>query len=248
MWRTTENEGSVQRMHASLQVIGLTILFLTIGGLRLASLAGSWLALLADSARWSLTSARNFFSHARISTVQWRNGESTSMAKKAEQTEMEPKNPAEGIRVFVYGTLKRGHSNHYLLEGDNFTKDTKFVGRCYIEGSYQMRHLGGFPGVQRADTGAGLKNRVYGEVYVITEETLKALDIMEGNGHFFTRDQIHTPWKKAWMYMIPPSFDRGAIVGNGCWHPAKPEEAFVDGGKMWAASAPEFTVEVETGT
>src|SRR5690606_26884300 len=106
------------------------------------------------------------------------------MAQKAQQS------TSRGIRVAVYGTLKRGHGNHYLLANPNVA----FLGRTILTGPYHMVSLGGFPAVVRSPD-VKLQNRILCEVYRIDEETLEALDILESNGQFYTRDQVVTPWK-----------------------------------------------------
>lgn len=50
--------------------------------------------------------------------------------------------PAKGkIRVFVYGTLKEGHSNHGLL----YSAGAEFVGYDSITGPFRMTDMVGFP-------------------------------------------------------------------------------------------------------
>jgi gamma-glutamylcyclotransferase (GGCT)/AIG2-like uncharacterized protein YtfP len=71
------------------------------------------------------------------------------------------------MHVFVYGTLKKGHSNHAVLRGADF------VCHAYIRG-YDMYHLGGFPGIIEGN------GEVYGEVYKITDDHLPWLDRLEG--------------------------------------------------------------------
>lgn len=145
--------------------------------------------------------------------------------------------PAEqvGIRVFVYGTLKRLHYNHYVIE-DKQIHGTEFLGCCRLTGPYQMRDLTWFPGVQ-CTIDSQVKNYLYGEVYRVSEDTLKGLDILEGNGSFFTRIQVETPWKKAWMYMIPSNFDSGRpIITEGVWKPTAQEQDFIAAGdESWDA-------------
>lgn len=132
------------------------------------------------------------------------------------------------IRVFVYGTLKRLHSNHRLLESNNIT-DTEYLGRARIIGPYRMLDLGNFPGVQET-TGIGNK-AIYGEVYAIGPNTLEALDILEGNGNFYTRHKVVTAFKNAWMYFLPPDdalAKRYAVIESGVWRPTKLEQDFVN--------------------
>ena len=119
--------------------------------------------------------------------------------------------------MFVIPIYKQKHqSNHYLL------RNATFLGRVSLEGPWTMVSLGGFPGlVHHSDT--KIKHRIYGEVYRINQDELDALDLLEGNGTFYTRTQIVTPWKKAWCYFAPPSFllkpDRYPVVESGVWNP-----------------------------
>src|SRR3990167_2055758 len=136
--------------------------------------------------------------------------------------------PVKGsIRVFVYGTLKRLHVNHSLLEAANI-KDTRYLGRCRLAGPYRMLDLGNFPGVQLV-TGTGA-HHIYGEVYEIGEQTLDALDLLEGNGNFYTRVKVQTEFKNAWMYFLPSDdllAQRYATISLGVWHPTNDELAFI---------------------
>ena len=133
-------------------------------------------------------------------------------------------------RVFVYGTLKRGHHNHRLLESPNI-KDTMYLGRCRITGNFRMIDLGNFPAVQRT-TGVGPQS-IYGEVYQISEETLDGLDMLEGNGSFYTREKVSTAFKNSWIYLLP-SNDRYARayaeIPTGVWRPSNDELGFVGRG------------------
>jgi len=73
--------------------------------------------------------------------------------------------------LFVYGTLKRGCSNHRYLA------DQRFLGLARTTPGYRLYDLGGYPGIvaQSAD-GEG----VVGEVWSVEDETLSELDRFEG--------------------------------------------------------------------
>jgi gamma-glutamylcyclotransferase (GGCT)/AIG2-like uncharacterized protein YtfP len=73
--------------------------------------------------------------------------------------------------VFVYGTLKRGGSNHVFLEGQ------KFLGAARTQPGFTLYSLGDYPGMVRApaDT-AG----VTGELWAVDEAGLAELDRLEG--------------------------------------------------------------------
>jgi gamma-glutamylaminecyclotransferase len=82
-------------------------------------------------------------------------------------------------RVFVYGTLLRGESNHRLLA------KARFVGEGRTRPEFRLHHLGGFPALV-----AGGVHAVEGEVYEVDEATLAALDALEGHPRFYRRVPI----------------------------------------------------------
>lgn len=117
-------------------------------------------------------------------------------------------------RVFVYGTLKRGHSNHGLLEGYNF------LGRAYIEGPYRMSSIGAFPGV--TDGHEGEARRIYGEVFVVDEEGLASLDLLEGHPDFYERKKVRTnveDYGNVWCYFFNGLYRSDKDVPSGMWYP-----------------------------
>jgi len=82
------------------------------------------------------------------------------------------------MEVFVYGTLMKGHRNHILLEND------KFIENAVLEG-YGLYNVSSFPGIIKQD-GAAIK----GEVYSISESTLKRLDNLESEGSLYIRNLV----------------------------------------------------------
>jgi gamma-glutamylaminecyclotransferase len=105
-------------------------------------------------------------------------------------------------KVFVYGTLKQGYSNHYLLSSSK--QDTS---EAYVDG---ILHNGwGFPCMQPYRRSEGFC--VKGEVYTVDLETLDNLDALEGHPDFFYRTQVdvcYVPYKsrvprgRAWAYFL----------------------------------------------
>lgn len=129
------------------------------------------------------------------------------------------------IRVFVYGTLKRGHANHPLLD----TADAIFIGFDSITGPYQMYDLGGFPAViDSANTG----NRVIrGELWAITPDALAGVDLMEGHPTFYRRRKLVTNIheRRAWMYFLTqPDIISNTLEESkgGVWHAGSDECKF----------------------
>ena len=73
--------------------------------------------------------------------------------------------------IFVYGTLKRGCSNHHFLA------DQDFVGEARTTPGFRLYELGGHPGmVAHADDRDG----VSGEIWAVDAAALVRLDALEG--------------------------------------------------------------------
>jgi len=73
--------------------------------------------------------------------------------------------------VFVYGTLKRGGSNHHHLAGQTL------VGSARTAPGFRLYEVGGYPGMipQSLD-----RDGVQGEVWRVSAECLARLDELEG--------------------------------------------------------------------
>ncbi len=98
------------------------------------------------------------------------------------------------MKVFVYGTLKKGRSNSSLL------RNTKYLGESEKKGFY-MVSLGGFPTVVHGTE----EDSVYGEVYEITPEIFTSLDRLEGYPDLFNREEIPTEYGQAIIYFLTSS-------------------------------------------
>ncbi|HEX7260527.1 MAG TPA: gamma-glutamylcyclotransferase family protein, partial [Luteolibacter sp.] len=70
--------------------------------------------------------------------------------------------------VFVYGTLRRGGSNHFRLAGAEFITAGTITGRMY--------RIDWYPGLVLDNAG----DEIHGEVYSVDPEQLAALDLFEG--------------------------------------------------------------------
>jgi gamma-glutamylcyclotransferase (GGCT)/AIG2-like uncharacterized protein YtfP len=81
--------------------------------------------------------------------------------------------------VFVYGTLLRGETNHYFLKG------SRFLGETSTEPLYDLVDMGGLPVMV-----SGGSTSVVGELYEVGEETLAALDNLEGHPIWYTRTNV----------------------------------------------------------
>jgi gamma-glutamylcyclotransferase (GGCT)/AIG2-like uncharacterized protein YtfP len=100
--------------------------------------------------------------------------------------------------VFVYGSLKSNYWNNSIISCD---EDNIFVSEAVTkDSSYHMNSLGAFPGVHRGGSYA-----IKGELYLVNDRTMTRLDMLEGNGHFYTREQIDIEGydEPAWIYLLP---------------------------------------------
>lgn len=73
--------------------------------------------------------------------------------------------------VFVYGTLKRGGSNHAFLAGQ------RYLGDARTAPGFTLYSLGDYPGMVRAP---GDTTGVTGELWVVDDGCLAELDRLEG--------------------------------------------------------------------
>ncbi len=84
--------------------------------------------------------------------------------------------------VFVYGTLKRGFSNHYFLE------DAKFIAQVTTKDKFPMVNIiKAYPYIIN-DTRNG--HNIEGELYKIDEIILTKLDMLEGYPEHYDRRSI----------------------------------------------------------
>lgn len=84
--------------------------------------------------------------------------------------------------IFVYGSLKRGFHNHFLLE------DSEFIGEVITKDKYPMVNVEEhFPYLINAK---GIGYNIKGELFKVDDETFANLDILEGYPDLYTRETI----------------------------------------------------------
>ena len=95
--------------------------------------------------------------------------------------------------VFVYGTLRRGHGNHVLL------KNSQFVDAGLTKKKYAM-YANGIPFVNDDEE----VSSIFGELYKVSNHTLRMLDLLEGHPGWYERKKITViggkKRYKAWLY------------------------------------------------
>jgi len=108
------------------------------------------------------------------------------------------------MKVFVYGTLKKGYGNNRLLS------EQTFIGEGYTGGFYDMINSG-FPVLVPNDNGMVVKGEVW-EVDTKIEDTLDNLDALEGEGVMYDRREVKVKmansddWVTCWIYIGNPKY------------------------------------------
>lgn len=138
------------------------------------------------------------------------------------------------VRVFVYGTLKQERGNHewYLADNDG----VEYLGRCLISGDYRMYSNGAIPMVTKGDDPTRVAH-ILGECYEVDENTLDALDCLEGHPDWYKRERVDTPWKKAWVYLMPEDgrFPNTSLLESGVFEITDEEREWLDGSQLQTA-------------
>ena len=113
--------------------------------------------------------------------------------------------------VFVYGTLKKGFSNHRLLAS------SELLGRARTVEAYAM-YSTGVPIVIKDES----VSPITGELYRVGEATLVYLDSLEGHPDWYRREEVDVlleaedeepRMEKAWIYFNRDK--RGTLVPLG---------------------------------
>ncbi|UPQ88272.1 gamma-glutamylcyclotransferase family protein [Vibrio sinaloensis] len=107
--------------------------------------------------------------------------------------------------VFVYGTLRSGESNHYLLE------HSQCLGHYTTPAIYSLYDLGPYPAVIEG------RDAIVGEVYLVDQRTLEQLDRLEDIPVTYRREQIETPFGLAWIYLYQDSSQLDVLIASGDW-------------------------------
>jgi len=107
--------------------------------------------------------------------------------------------------VFVYGTLRQGESNH------SFLANSQLLGRFDTKPEYGLYDLGLYPGLVSGH------QSISGEVYLIDDDTLAKLDILEDVPVEYHRETIETPFGTAWIYIYQEATSQEALIDSGDW-------------------------------
>jgi len=108
-------------------------------------------------------------------------------------------------RVFVYGTLMNGECNHHWMRG------AVFLGATRSAPQFSLWSLSTYPVLCLAGKGS-----VYGEVYRISAQKLRQLDLLEEYPRYYHRARLRTRFGVAWFYyqLQPPPGSHRLPGGN----------------------------------
>lgn len=109
--------------------------------------------------------------------------------------------------VFVYGTLRRGESNHHFMDG------AEFVAEATTEPEFTMVTFGGYPAILEGGATA-----IAGEVYRITLPILARLDLLEEVPELYRRVTRELLGHSTMLYVLPEAHARDVpILAHGDW-------------------------------
>jgi|TARA_R110000744_G_scaffold372683_2_gene484457 gamma-glutamylaminecyclotransferase len=95
--------------------------------------------------------------------------------------------------VFVYGTLRQGHANHFIM------RPTVKIGAGLTNDKYAM-YVAGIPFLVEDEQVSKIK----GELYAVDETTFEILDVLEGHPKWYERKKVDVTVEgiehNAWVY------------------------------------------------
>lgn len=112
-------------------------------------------------------------------------------------------------RVFVYGTLRRGGSNAWRMEGATFMDAATTRGHLY--------RVDWYPGAIFDETAA---STILGELYIIPPEPLRQLDAFEGQEYERIKIMVTTSSQQtyeAWAWQYLPPTEHLSKIPSGDW-------------------------------
>jgi gamma-glutamylcyclotransferase (GGCT)/AIG2-like uncharacterized protein YtfP len=114
------------------------------------------------------------------------------------------------IKVFVYGTLRKGQGNNYLL------KEADFIGEAKTKDKYAM-YASGIPYVVEDKP----VSRITGEIFSVNQEELMRLDRLEGHPQWYRRRVIPVTTEDgaihhSWIYFNPHYMGKLVESGDYC--------------------------------
>lgn len=122
------------------------------------------------------------------------------------------------VKIFVYGTLKRGWGNNAIIHDQTFVDTARTV-----RSNFTMYSLGGYPGVVAGDS------HITGEIWEVDDAAFKRCDRLEGHPTFYRRETTEVidsqgNSHECWMYVYQYAIQEGSKP-IASWNHAGEEEA-----------------------
>jgi gamma-glutamylcyclotransferase (GGCT)/AIG2-like uncharacterized protein YtfP len=111
-------------------------------------------------------------------------------------------------RIFVYGTLRRGGSNHHRMKDAGFLSTAQVNGRLY--------RIDWYPGLIPDDSASS----VHGEVFEVSREILNELDAFEGDEYLRVKLEVRLPDHSSvetWLWAWTGPTDESQRITGGDW-------------------------------
>jgi gamma-glutamylaminecyclotransferase len=120
-----------------------------------------------------------------------------------------PRDFGDEVLVFVYGSMKRGGTEHAALAGSSY------LGKVATEATFELIDMGGLPGLT---TGGSVS--VQGELYAVSERVLANLDELEDHPDTFHRSVlVLSDGREVLGYVLPPTQAVGfPRLSSGTWN------------------------------
>jgi gamma-glutamylcyclotransferase (GGCT)/AIG2-like uncharacterized protein YtfP len=99
----------------------------------------------------------------------------------------------EKLLICVYGSLRKGMGNHRLLE------TSKLLSTETIQDNFRMVDMGSYPGLIESEEA----NDIIIEIYEVTPETYKRIEMLESYPSFYDRKNVHTTEGEVGIYYLP---------------------------------------------
>lgn len=112
------------------------------------------------------------------------------------------------MKLFVYGTLRRGERAHGLLRGAPFVAQATTAPRFML-----VEMPGDYPALTEGGCSA-----VVGEIYSVDDGLLRELDPYEDVPELYLRVLQQIGDHACWLYLLRPEHARGRpVIASGDW-------------------------------
>ncbi|XP_010481422.1 PREDICTED: putative gamma-glutamylcyclotransferase At3g02910 [Camelina sativa] len=118
--------------------------------------------------------------------------------------------------VFVYGTLKRNHANHFLLEDLISSNDAVHIGQRTTRLQYPL--VTGLYGIPYLINKPGSGQKIRGELYSVSKRGLARLDELEGiKVNHYERLQIEVSEEESNGAVLAEAYFAHCRFGERLW-------------------------------